>query len=137
MGSDLTADKIGAIVRSYGAFLEHSAPAPGCVADASKLPFPKAEIRQAMLMAMALTDDEDMRNNLRGAYLWLANWQENVGEADQGIDGRELSAVQDLRASARLAIEQAQLAKKWEPIVQKDLENLQRELALVESIRSK
>lgn len=45
------------IVQAYGKILETSAPVPGTVADASKLPYPKQQIKDAIVAALRSTDD--------------------------------------------------------------------------------
>lgn len=56
------------IVQAYGKFLETSAPVPGMVADASKLPYPKEQIKDAIVAALRSTDDPQIKEHLKVGY---------------------------------------------------------------------
>jgi hypothetical protein len=63
------------IVQEYGAVLgSAAAPAPGCVADASALPHPKERIKAALVFALRATTDRGMKEQLKIAYISLADW---------------------------------------------------------------
>jgi hypothetical protein len=52
------------------------------VTDESRLPYPKPQIKTALVTAMGLATQESMREELRNAYLRLADWQDlSAGEA--------------------------------------------------------
>lgn len=53
------------IVQAYGKILETSAPVPGTVADANKLPYPKQQIKDAIVAALRNTDDPKMKEHLK------------------------------------------------------------------------
>jgi len=55
--ADMSPQQATEIIQRYGAVLEHAAPAPGCVADVSKLPFPKSQIKKALLIGLRSTAD--------------------------------------------------------------------------------
>ena len=56
------------------------------MADKSKLPFPKEKIKAALIIGLKATTDQRMREMLKVGYIQLADWQEGVGETDQGLD---------------------------------------------------
>lgn len=75
------------IVNDYGATLASSAaPFPGCVADACKLPYPKEDIKMALLHMLRVVEDAQLRSALKMCYISLAQWQEGVGDTDVGLD---------------------------------------------------
>jgi hypothetical protein len=108
------------IINAYGAFLEKSAPTPGCVADASKLPFPKARISEAILFSLGRSDPQ-MKEMLKAGYLELANWQEGVGPEDRGIDTSKLTGAVDIAAQARAILAQAEGMDEWNNMVSAEL----------------
>lgn len=61
--SEMSLVDVEKIVQAYGATLEHNAPTPGCVADVSKLPYPKEEIKRALIVALRSTKDPKMRDH--------------------------------------------------------------------------
>ena len=109
------------IINAYGGFLDESAPTPGCVADASKLPFPKAQISEAILVGLSSTTDPKMRDTLKAGYLDLSNWQEGVGPDDRGIDTSKLGGVTDIEAQARAILAQAEGMDEWNNLVSAEL----------------
>jgi hypothetical protein len=117
-----------AIVRAYANVMEHSAPSPGCVADASRLPFPKSAIKAAIVTALRATDDAGTKDALRAGYTGLASWQEGVGGVDQGIDALNLDRKQDPKVLAEIVLKQSEGFAKWAPIMQEDSDKLKREL---------
>ena len=116
----LSVERAVDIIRAYGGFLEIHAPTPGCVADASKLPFPKAEISQAIVIGLKTTTDARMREMLKGSYLELANWQEGVGPADRGIDTSKLIGL-DPEAQAKAILSQAEGMDEWNNMVSAEM----------------
>jgi hypothetical protein len=60
------------VVTAYAAALSLN---PGSVKDISHLPYPKPRIKQALVTAMGLATQASMRDELRAAYLQLAQWQ--------------------------------------------------------------
>jgi hypothetical protein len=47
--------------------------------DASELPYPKATIKLALIAAITVTEDSKMREQMRSAFVQLADWQEGIG----------------------------------------------------------
>jgi hypothetical protein len=116
------------IVQAYGKILETSAPVPGTVADASKLPYPKQQIKEAIVAALRSTDDPQIREHLKIGYIQLSDWQEGVGETNQGLDVSALDMNQDAESLAKAVFEQSSGSEKWTAMVQKEQEELKREL---------
>lgn len=115
------------IIQKYGAILENGAPAPGCVADASKLPFSKGQIKEALVIGLKATTDTKMKEMLKVAYIQLADWQDGVGSSDQGIDLSRINPEDDVKLAEQV------LAKsgghdKWAPIALAEGEALKKEL---------
>ena len=63
------------IVTSYGAVLEERV-ATGVVRDISSLPCPKLQIKEALQCAMRVTTDAPGREQLKIAFISLADFQE-------------------------------------------------------------
>jgi hypothetical protein len=119
-----------AIIQAYGKTLETDAPATGCVADESKLPYTKDTIKKAIIAGLKSTDNDQMKEHLKIGYISLSNWQEGVGEKDQGIDiskiERNQSAEDIIRAME--SAEQALDGKDWNKIILGEQETLMQEL---------
>lgn len=82
----MTAREAELIVNAYGKVLEHLGPIPGAtVADESKLPFPKEKIKAAILLALKSTSSEQ-RAILKNGFLFLADFQPDVGGQNIGLD---------------------------------------------------
>ena len=120
---------VEAVIQVYGEVLEDSAPSPGCVADVSKLPFPKDTIKAAIITALNHTYNRQMKEYLKTAYISLSGWQEGVGETDQGLDVLNMDTNQDLAALAEDIVNQSESTDKWTAVQQKDLKRLQGELS--------
>jgi hypothetical protein len=116
------------IINVYGAVLEKESPCPGCVADANKLPFPKKQIKQALIMGLNSTNDSYMKQNLKNGYIFLADWQEGVGKTDQGINLLAMDLNEDIKELTQKIREQSENYKKWEPLVEKERKELEQEL---------
>ena len=113
-------------IQAYGKILETSALAPGTVADESKLPYPKAKIKEAIVAGLRITDDEQMKDHLKSGYLQLADWQPGVGQPNQGLDLSNLDTSDDAELLADAVLEHS--SGDWLSIVQKEEEDLKREL---------
>ncbi len=118
------------IVGNYGEILEKSAPAPGCAADVKKLPYPKKEIKEALIKVLKNTDDPQMKEHLKIGYISLSNWQEGVGEKDQGVDFSKIDRNQSAEDIARsmVSAEQALGGKDWSKVILDEQETLMQEL---------
>lgn len=116
------------IVQAYGNTLETAAPTPGTVADANKLPYTKQQIKEAIVSALRSTDDAQTKEYLKIGYIQLSDWQEGVGESNQGLDMSVLDMSQYGRSRAKAAIAQSLDSEKWTVMAQKEQETLQQEL---------
>jgi len=75
------------VINAYGKTLEYLAPVSGSsVADELKLPFPKARIKAAILVALHVTPDKDKQELLKVSYLALADFQPQVGSENIGLE---------------------------------------------------
>lgn len=123
------------IIGDYGALLEKSDPAPGCVADVKRLPHPKAHIKQAIMRMLRSGKHHQHQRHLITGYMQLAYWQEGVGSqtlemhvseeavnatvgmdfTKMGANGMTESMRTDLRSlSEKLAVQR----NKWLPIIE-------------------
>jgi hypothetical protein len=116
------------IVQAYGKILETSAPAPGTVADVNKLPYTKQQIKEALIAVLRSTDDPQMKEYLKIGYIQLADWQEGVGESNQGLDLSNIDLNQDAKSLAQQVLDQSVGSKNWATVVQKEQEALKQEL---------
>ena len=57
------------IVQEYGNTLETAAPAPGAIADENQLPYPKQKIKNAIVEALRITDDPQLKEHLKVGYI--------------------------------------------------------------------
>ena len=80
--SPMTDEQVATIIESYGTVLEEKAKAPMFIADESKLPFPKDQIKNAILLALLISKERKVREYLKVAYLELVMWQMGVGDED-------------------------------------------------------
>lgn len=116
------------IVQAYGNTLETAAPAPGTVADINKLPYTKKQIKEAIITALRSTGDSQMKEHLKVAYIQLSDWQEGVGETNQGLDVSALDMNQDAESLAKAVLEQSTGSDIWTAKAQKEQETLKQEL---------
>jgi hypothetical protein len=115
------------IVAAFGDFCATHAPASGFVADVDELPYPKNEIKVAILALLSVTNDLQLRDRLQWAYVSLADWQAEVGPMHQGLDmsevSRLMSSIPDPMLSAqKIAALPWEGWKKWQPIVKAELD---------------
>jgi len=116
------------IVQAYGSILEASAPVPGTVADVSQLPYTKQEIKDAIVSALRMTEDPQIKEHLKVGYIQLADWQEGVGEANQGLDVSAIDMNQDTEDLAKAVLEQSKGSEKWASLAQQEQDVLKQEL---------
>lgn len=124
----MTAQRAVEIINDFGRVLERGKPAPGCVADVTKLSFPKEQIRQALIIGLRSNSDPKMKEMLKVAYIELANWQPGVGTEDQGLDTSKLNLAGDVEGLARDVLEQMQRQDEWSAIVLKEQSSSKSEL---------
>ncbi len=73
------------IIQDYGYIMLHKSPAPFYISDVNKLPHPKENIKQALMMALSVNAEKQTMDALKIGYMQLANWQEGIGEVDFAI----------------------------------------------------
>ncbi|EEB78703.1 hypothetical protein GPB2148_1601 [marine gamma proteobacterium HTCC2148] len=120
------------MVLDYARFLENSAPMPGRIIDASRLPHPKASLKQALLMCIGSGASNSLEEHLKAGYLMLSAFQTNVGDVGLGTD----FAALDLEADLVDIVEQLQQdeaeAQSWRLDVRLELEQLKQDLYALE-----
>jgi hypothetical protein len=126
----MTTQRAVEIINKFGSVLEHEAPAPGCVADVTKLPFPKDQIRQALIIGLRANSDPKMKEMLKVAYIELANWQPGVGSVDQGLDASKLNLSGDIEALADKVLAQTQRQEEWAEAVRREQASSKHELEM-------
>lgn len=78
---EMNAAKAEKIFRDFGSTLNAAKKAGVFIADERDLPHPKRLIKEAILYALRVTKQSEMREELKSAYLSLAGWQPGIGEA--------------------------------------------------------
>jgi len=116
------------IIQDYGDIIVNSAPTPGCVADESKLPYPKEKIKEAIIWGLRNTEDPDAINSLKFGYVQLASWQPGIGESDKGLDLTKLDLNQDIMIHAEEIIKQTGGSNDWKEASESERETLYQEL---------
>jgi hypothetical protein len=127
-GATMTSQRAVEVINEFGSVLDRGKPAPGCVADLTKLPFPKEQIRQALIIGLRSNPDPKMKQMLRMAYIELANWQPGVGVEDQGLDTSKLNLAEDVEGLARDVLGQMQRQDEWSAIVLQEQSSAKSEL---------
>jgi hypothetical protein len=72
----MTRDESLKIINTYGRVLAEHKSSCG---DLSELPYPKERIKEAILFGIQHTADLNVREQLKGAYITLAQWQTGFG----------------------------------------------------------
>jgi hypothetical protein len=119
------------VVADYGEVLATRAPVPSSIGDVAELPYPKDEIKRAILsMLLVLTEKNDtqLQKHLKFAYVYLANWQIGVGPTHKGLDGTKLDRTKSPLDLAKEVIARDEEWQKWKPIVKAEEEALIGEL---------
>jgi len=87
-------------IRVVTAYVTALATPRGPVTDASRLPYAKPHIKRALVRAMGLATQTTMREELRAAYLKLAEWQE---DADTHPEALQRVAAESRQLSEEIA----------------------------------
>lgn len=117
-----------AVVADFGELLATRAPVPGCVADVRELPYPKDEIKRAIVVMLGVTTDSQLREHLKFAYVSLADWQVGVGSTHQGLDVTTLDRSKPVTDLAKEVAARGEQMQKWQPIAKAEQEALIGEL---------
>jgi len=116
------------IVQGYGKVIETARPAPGTVADVNKLPYPKEQIKDALIVALRSADNPQEKEYLKTGYILLADWQEGVGESNIGLDLSNIDLNQDPNSLIENVQEKSKVSDYWMKVIQKEGEVLEQEL---------
>lgn len=116
------------IVKDYFKVLKTDAPAPLCVADVAKLPHPKQKIKSALIRVMKGTERGEVHDAMKASYILLADWQEGVGETDQGLDISKLDKNKSIEERASHVLSHSKVVDKWQPIIEAEEAKLKEEL---------
>lgn len=76
---DLNLGQIENIVQSYGQCMV-SNPNNNILRSTKELPYPKKIIKSALLMAIKLTEDRQIKEQLKSGYLMLADFQDDLND---------------------------------------------------------
>lgn len=94
----------------------------------SKLPYPRQQIKDAIIAALRSTDDPQIKEHLKVGYIQLSDWQEGVGGTNQGLDVSAVDMNQDAESLAKAVFEQSSSFENWAAMAQKEQEELKQEL---------
>lgn len=126
--SEISLERALDIIGDYGDCMENSAPAPGCVADAIELPYPKMQIKEALIVGLKGISDPKMKDAIMTGYLHLADWQEGVGDFHVGLDIGSFELGGDIRELAEKIASQGDEFEKWQSVVAAEQEDLKNDL---------
>ena len=126
--SSMSVEYATKIAGAYGNILENNAPVPGTFADTSKLPYPKPIIKQALTLLLKSNTDIQVKDHIKTAYLFLADWQEGIGSTNVGLDltGMDISA--DPMQLVEKITSQDNGIEKWQTIANEERQQLKTEL---------
>lgn len=116
------------VVADFGEVLATRAPVPGTVADVDELPYPKDQIKLAILTMLNVTSDPHFQEQLKIAYVSLADWQAGVGPTHVGLAVKKLDRTKSPLDLAKDVGARVEEIKKWQPIVAAEQETLIGEL---------
>ena len=124
----LSNDDVESIINAYGALLARGEAGAGIIADSKELPYPKATIKLALQMAIRLTTDAQMKEQLKVAYISLADWQEAVGPKPLGTNLLKLDLNSDPVALAQSLANQDPRAVDFQRKSDAEMQDLKSEL---------
>ena len=125
---ELTFETAIKIIQEYAALLESATHAPGCVVDARNLPHPKQRIKEALIVALRSTTDPQKREQCKVGLIYLADWQEGVGDAPVGLDPRKLDPNATTLELAERVLSARAGMDKWDQVVKAEREAVELEL---------
>ena len=111
------------VVAEFGKILA-SGPVPGSVADVRSLPYPKEEIKRSIIQILATVTDPQLRENLKFAYVSLADWQVGVGPMNQGLEITKFDCSKPVQELLNEVGARGEEWTKWKPIVKAEQEAL-------------
>lgn len=93
-----SAGDIQKIVSAYGAAMSSR---QSIYSDESELPFPKPAIKSALIAAIKTSDDATMREQLKAAYVMLADWQDGIGPGPHSLEVTAADLADPMAAAKR------------------------------------
>jgi hypothetical protein len=121
-------EEMNKIIQEYGSAMVYKAPPSGGVADVSSLPYPKSQIKKAIIQALYAVDGPEMATSLKDGYVKLSDWQEDVGEQSIGIDLSKFGMILDTDERVDAYLRQESQIEKWKDQVNDEMESLQDDL---------
>jgi hypothetical protein len=121
-------EEMNKIIQEYGSAMVYKAPPSGGVADVSSLPYPKSQIKKAIIQALYAVDGPEITTSLKDGYVKLSDWQEDVGEQSIGIDLSKFGMILDTDERVDAYLEQENQIEKWKDQVNDEMESLQDDL---------
>ena len=116
------------IAQAYGDVLHSSAPLPGCVADASRLPYDKDTIKHALAICLSANNDPHLIQHLKHGYLQLAAWQYGVGDETLGLDFTRIDLEADPSDIAELVRQRSATMAWWDALIKAERATLEADL---------
>jgi hypothetical protein len=98
--SKLELSEVEKIVHAYAAAVLSR---KSTISDASELPYPKAKIKAALIVAMLVTKDAKMREQLKSSFVSLADWQEGIGPGPHAFETTKADLDDPMAAAKRVA----------------------------------
>lgn len=126
------------IISDYGAFLENN-PSAGEIRDVIRLPHDKEAILDAICVEIAEQDDDKYVDVLKTCALFLADYQEGIGDKPISMLGVDLPkdpasmSEDDLKILAEKI--NTQEWERYKPLMDKDISNIQARLMVAEQVR--
>ena len=116
------------IIQVYGNIMELQSPSQGCVADTSELPFPKEQIKNAIIFGLESTDNPQIKEALKTGYIQLAAWQDGVGNSHIGINYEKMDLDENPRKLVNQISNQRGEIEKWMRVAEMERQSLKNEL---------
>ena len=136
------------IVSDFADFMQTPEyPAPGCIADTSKLPHKKELLQGSFKLLIKASKDGEYRQALMASYVNLADFQDNVGNEDVGFNASKYAGVlgrldlqkpEDLAISKRIAgmtCEDMEASKKFRELRDREEKVLCKDIEAINAAR--
>lgn len=118
--SELSQEIVG-VIQAYGKVLEERSLSSSIVVDSKHLPFSKEKIKEAIFAALCINKDPAQRKNLATGFIFLADFQDGVGDAFVGLDFGGLNPTNDnIKELAKTISKQQPAFESWNPIIESE-----------------
>lgn len=124
----LSTEQIEAVVNAYGGLLAQGHAGSGVISDTKFLPYPKETIKAALITALRITTDKQMRENLKVAYISLADFQDGVGPNPIGVNLLGLDLNADPLGLAQTLANQSPMVADFQKKSDAEMQDLKGEL---------